>query len=77
MDHGKSTLADRMMEVTGAISAGDDNEQVLDSLNVERFGMREGGLCNVCRQKGGVHPPHTHTHYRRGMWDGTKAMQPG
>ena len=67
-----------MMEVTGAISAGDDNEQVLDSLNVERFGMRVGGVVfNVCRQKGGVRAPPPHTHYRRGMWDGTKAMQPG
>ncbi|CAK8675644.1 unnamed protein product [Clavelina lepadiformis] len=36
VDHGKSTLADRLLEVTGAISASDKNKQVLDSLQVER-----------------------------------------
>ena len=36
VDHGKSTLADRLMELTGAITANEANEQLLDSLEVER-----------------------------------------
>lgn len=36
VDHGKSTLADRLLEVTGAISKNSDNRQVLDNLQVEK-----------------------------------------
>ncbi|GBP66065.1 Translation factor GUF1 homolog, mitochondrial [Eumeta japonica] len=36
VDHGKSTLADRLLEVTGVIKPGVDNAQVLDQLQVER-----------------------------------------
>ncbi|KAF4790431.1 Translation factor GUF1, mitochondrial [Turdus rufiventris] len=36
VDHGKSTLADRLLEITGAISKTDHNKQVLDKLQVER-----------------------------------------
>ena len=36
VDHGKSTLADRILEVVGAIDKNVQNRQVLDSLQVEK-----------------------------------------
>ena len=36
IDHGKSTIVDRIMELTGQVSKRDMEDQLLDSMDIER-----------------------------------------
>uniref|UniRef100_A0A182KGD9 Translation factor GUF1 homolog, mitochondrial n=1 Tax=Anopheles christyi TaxID=43041 RepID=A0A182KGD9_9DIPT len=64
VDHGKSTLADRLLEMTGTITKHSGNKQVLDSLQVEK----ERGI-TVKAQTASLIYQHAGQHYLLNLID--------
>ncbi len=64
IDHGKSTLADRLLERTGAVSARDMREQLLDDMDLER----EMGI-TIKANRATIYHTHKGTKYMLNLLD--------
>ncbi|MEZ5936764.1 MAG: GTP-binding protein [Hyphomonadaceae bacterium] len=65
IDHGKSTLADRIIQMTGGLTEREMTEQVLDSMDIER----DAASPSRPRRCGSTTPPGTKETYVLNLMD--------